>query len=104
MKLSRRLGVKTILPVLIVAVLTGCGSGISGAYGGGEDCLYDKFVFKSGGTAYVTVFGMEQGGHYKIDGDKITLTMPNGQGIVFTKKGDTLEATVLGQKMQCKKL
>src|SRR5262249_43709607 len=95
---------KTILSVIIVVALTGCGSGISGEYGGREDCLYNKFAFKSGGTVYVTVFGMEQDGQYKIDGDKIALTMPNGRGIVFTRKGATLEATILGQKMQCKKL
>jgi hypothetical protein len=36
--------------------------------------------------------GMEVLGQYTVDGDKVSMTTPDGRGIVFTRKGDTLDA------------
>ncbi len=94
---------KRMLQVMAIATLVGCGSGISGDYGG-EECFYEKISFKDDGVAYVTFMGTEAPAQYKVDGDKISVTVANGQGIVFAKKGDTLEAGIMGEKMQCKKL
>ena len=94
---------KKLLPVIAVTTLVGCGSGISGDYGG-DNCIYEKLSFKDDGVAYVTFMGTEAPAQYKIDGDKVSVTAANGQGIVFTKNGDALEASLMGEKMTCKKL
>lgn len=93
---------KLSLAIVAAAVLAGCGSGISGDYGG-ENCFFEKLSFQGDGVVYVTFLGAESPGEYKVDGDKVVITV-NGQGTVFTKNGDTLEAGVLGEKMQCTKL
>lgn len=94
---------RTLLLLSVAAMLAACGSGMSGEYGGGN-CMYEKLSFKSDGTVYMTMMGMEQSMQYKVDGDKVSVG-PGGQGIVFTKKGDLLEAAmpILG-KVTCKKL
>ncbi len=94
--------IKFTIVAAAIAFLTGCPEGISGAYGG-EDCLYQKLTFKKDGTAYITMFGTEISAPYKVDGDKVSVIV-QGTGIVFTRKGDELEAgQLLGQKMVCKK-
>lgn len=81
------------------AVLAACGSGVAGDYGG-DECLYDKLTLMSNGDVYLTVFGTDQAGQYKMDGDRIVVTIA-GQSAVFTKNGRNLEANVLGEKMVC---
>ena len=84
-------------------VIAACGGGgISGEYGG-EDCIYDKLDFRGDGSVYITVFGTEQKGEYTVDGDKVTVGA-GGQGLVFTKKGGALVATIGGDEMTCEKL
>ena len=79
----------------------GGGSSISGEYGG-EECPY-KLTFKGKDTVYVQILGMmEVPGQYKVDGDKVSVTAPNWPGAVFTRKGNTLEALFMGQKMVCR--
>lgn len=82
------------------ALLAACGSGLSGEYGG-EQCLYDKLVFESDDTVYVTFFGVEQPGMYRIDGDRVIITAASGDALVFAKKGRNLEAGALGETMVC---
>ncbi len=83
-------------------MLTGCDN-ISGDYGG-ENCVWSKISFKSGGTAYITSKnGNEIPAQYTVDGDKISITMPQA-GIVMTKKGDVLEMVVAGVQGVCQKL
>ena len=97
---------RSFLPALALSlplVLAACpGGGIAGEYGG-DECLYDKLDFRSGGTVYMTVFGTEQKGEWEVDGDKVSVGVA-GQGLVFTKKGKTLEADIMGEKMVCEKL
>jgi len=85
-------------------VLTGCGSSISGEYGG-DDCLFDKLAFDGDNTVFVTMFGTEQAATYRIDGERLILSGAGGQGgLVFTRNGNNLEATLMGERMVCTKL
>lgn len=81
-------------------LLAGCGGGLSGEYGG-EQCLYDKLEFEGDETVYVTFFGVEQPGRYRVDGDRVIVTASSGDALVFTKKGRNLEAGALGETMVC---
>jgi len=94
---------KFIVPATLGVLLTaGCGSGLSGDYGG-ADCPYQKMTFKGGGAVYLTLMGTELSGEYTVDGDKVSIS--GGQaGMVFTKKGDTLESSVMGMRFACRKL
>lgn len=93
------------LAILIPTILlAGCG-GVSGDYGGPDCSPYQKISLKSNGTAYITMFGSEVSAPYKIDGDKVSIIAQGAAGLVFTRKGDALEAgQIFGQKIVCKKL
>ena len=93
----------TIGSVLAPAVLAACGSGISGEYGG-DQCLYEKLEFKGDDTVYITFFGVEQPGTYRVDGDRVIITASSGDALVFTKNGRNLEASVLGDTMICSRI
>lgn len=88
--------------LLPAAVLAGCGSGVAGDFGG-DGCLYDKLTLADDGVVYLTVFGTDQAGQYRIDGDRIVVTV-GGQSAVFTKNGRNLEANLLGERMVCEPL
>jgi len=94
---------KKHLSLSVIVVLAGCSSGISGEFGG-KDCIYTKITFKSDSEFYASSMGYEFSGKYIVDGDRITITAPGSKGIVFTKKGETLEAPFFGAKTVCKKL
>ena len=85
---------------LAACLLAGCGGGISGEYGG-EECLYEKLSFEGDDKVYITFFGVEQPGTYRIDGDRIIVTASSGEAIVFTKDGSDLTAGMLGETMTC---
>jgi hypothetical protein len=87
------------LTPLAAVVLTACGSGIAGDYGG-DECLYDKLTFTGDGLVYMTVFGTDQAGRYEIDGDRIVVTA-GAQSAVFTQNGRNIEANLLGERMVC---
>ena len=89
---------------LLAATLAGCGSGISGDYGGDDCAIFQKLSFRKNGALFVTAMGTEIGGKYKVDGDKVTLIVEGESGVVLTRKGNTLEGSVLGQTFTCKKL
>lgn len=88
---------------LTCSVLAACGSGLSGEYGG-EQCLYDKLAFEGDDRVYVTFFGMEQPGTYRVDGDRVIVTAASGEALVFTRNGGNLEAGALGETMVCSPL
>jgi hypothetical protein len=91
---------KRLTLALIVTALAACSTGgMSGDYGGPK-CMYQKLSFHSGGKMTVTVFGMEMPAEYEVNGDKITMKAHDGRALVFTRKGDVLDAGV----MQCVKL
>lgn len=95
---------RLFIPATLGAMLTtGCGSGLSGDYGGPE-CPYKKMSFKSNGAVYFTLMGTELRGEYTEDGDKVSISGDGQAGAVFTKKGDTLESSVMGMRFTCRKL
>jgi hypothetical protein len=81
-------------------MFAGCGSGLSGEYGG-EQCLYDKLVFEGDDTVYVTFFGVEQPGTYRVDDERVIITAASGDALVFKRNGRSLEAGALGETMVC---
>ena len=70
-------------------------SSVVGLYGG-KGCVYDRMELKEDGKIYVTAFGMEFPGTYEVDGDRVSFTDGQGQGIVFRKKGDALDGGIAG--------
>jgi hypothetical protein len=91
------------LTLVLGALLAGCGSKISGDYGG-PNCFYDKFSFKSGGVVHVSFGPGVFESTYSVDGDKVTVVDKEGKVIPFTKNGDSLEGEIVGQKITCTKL
>jgi len=88
---------KAILPLLGMLLAGGCGGGgLNGDYGG-PNCIYQKVSFKSGGKMSFSVFGMEMPGTYSVEGDKVVVQSPDGRGLVFTRKGDTLDGGMAGR-------
>jgi hypothetical protein len=81
------------------AATAGGAAGMVGDYGG-DECLYDKLTFTESGGVYATMFGTDQAGQYRIDGERIVVTV-GPQSLVFTKNGDNLEANLLGDRMVC---
>lgn len=81
--------------LLAVAFLTGCGKSMSGTY---EDTgSASNIEFKDGGKVYVTLMGATAAGEYEVDGERIILKT-NGQSLVLTQHGDTLEGGPFGMK------
>ena len=87
-----------LLACLFVA---GCSDGYSGSsykIEGGEG-LIEKIEFRSDNKVYVTGLGATKEGTYKIDGDKVSITI-GGDNAVFTRATDgTLEGP-LGMKFK----
>ena len=78
---------------------------LSGVYGG-EECDF-KLTFRGMDVVYIQFIAggsvmQELPGHYKVDGDKVSVTAPNW-GAVFTRKGDTLKTPYLGGTAVCTK-
>ena len=67
---------------------------------GGKGCIYDALDFRSGGKVYINALGSEIPGTYELDGDKV-IVMANGEGAVFTRSGDVLDA---GRAGKCSRL
>lgn len=88
---------------MLGALLFGCGSGISGDYGG-PNCFYDKFSFKSEGVVLVSFGGGVFESKYTVDGKNVTVVDKEGKAIPFTKNGDSLEGEIIGQKITCSRL
>lgn len=93
-----------------IFVLTGCG-GVEGTYvaqqGSGDEAGKLTLELKSGGACTMTMSsgGMSLpavSGTYTVRGDFITTTLA-GDKDVFTRKGDTLTASFMGEALEFKK-
>lgn len=75
---------KNLLTIAALLVLAACGSNIEGTYS-------DKFgivdyEFRSGGKVYMRTLGTETELQYRVDGNKVTIELPQGAGNqVFTR-------------------
>ena len=91
---------------LAAALLAACSasSGIDGDWGGKDCGLVTKISFRKDGNAYLTMFtGMEMPATYRVDGDKVAVNFAKA-GMVFTRHGDVLTATMGTEHMRCTKL
>ena len=98
--MNRKILLQSAGAMLMTFLVAGCGGGVSGEYGG-EQCLYDKLVFDGDDTVYISFFGVEQPGTYRIDGERVIVTASSGEALVFKKNGRNLEAGALGETMVC---
>lgn len=74
---------KKSLLIATLLLLSACGSNIEGTYS-------DKFglvdyEFRSGGKVYMRTLGTETELKYSVDGDKVTIELPQGGNQVFTR-------------------
>lgn len=67
---------------------------IAGIYGG-SNCVYQHMEFKKGGNLYITMGGIQIPASYVVDEDRVSVTV-NGEGIVFVKRGNTLDGGIAG--------
>ena len=73
--------------LVLSALLAGCGDEFTGTY---EDKLgLTNYEFRGDGQAYISVLGTTVSGEYKLDGDKVLLSSPQGT-VVLSRKGQKL--------------
>ena len=105
-RMLRRLARVALSLVAIAAWGTGAtAQSLSGVYGG-EGCSF-KLTFRAKDVVYIQFIAggevqTEMPGQYKVDGDKVSVTAASW-GLVFTRKGDALEARYLGGPEVCTK-
>lgn len=75
---------------------------LSASYGG-VACMLDKLSFKDDGNVDLYVDDERRSGTYRMKGDQVSV-MIEGNTIDFTLSGDSLGATIEGQKTVCSKL
>jgi len=87
--------------VLTGLALAGCGQSVSGTYlpAGTGMSAYQKLEFASNGTVdMTTMFGSTMQSTYKIDGEKMVITVTAGASLVFTVDGDgCLNGGIMGK-------
>lgn len=84
----------------VASLLAACGGGVAGHTYGGDDCLYDKLEFRSGGKVFISISMMGNeivnAGTYELDGDRVIVS-DGARSAVMTRKDDgSLEAGMLG--------
>lgn len=108
---------RLVAVAVLAALLTACGGGSGSARSGGSASggrtLRGSYVagteddglsiqFQPGRKVEVRRAGdiVSSYGYYKIEGDKVNVTIPGGESMVLTIKGTTLEGTVGGRAMR----
>jgi len=86
--------------MFLIVVLAGCSS-VKGTYTC-DGSLMDALKLDGSDKAIVamTYLGQksETTGSYKVDGDKVTITLASGQAAVFTRSGKILDGGEIGGK------
>lgn len=83
---------------VILLLLGGCDSGLSGKYG--DEMGIMEYEFDADGTVYMNTMGIRVAGEYEIDGDKVIVQGPHGN-LVFELQEDRLVGPmglILGRK------
>ena len=78
-------GALTVTAVLLAA--GGCGGGISGTYA--DEGNVTAYEFRRDGQATILVLGTSVAAEYKLDGDRVLVTSPQGT-VVLRRAGDRL--------------
>ena len=77
---------------LSAALLGACGGGIEGSYFYGEGGQGITLELRGGDTAEVSITGLgSTEGKYSVDGETVTVTMPDGDVDIFTIRDGNLE-------------
>ena len=69
-------------------------TGIIGTYGGSK-CVYQNMEFNEGGKLYISMSGIQIPATYEVDGNRVSV-IAGGEGIVFTKNGNSLDGGIAG--------
>jgi hypothetical protein len=92
----------TALVLMVVMACTGSKTELSGTYEAKDKDGSMALEFKSGGKVRMSM--METGGKpdtkeadYMIDGNKVTIQVPDGIPLSLVKNGDSLEGSFMGQ-------
>jgi hypothetical protein len=73
--------------VALALLVSACGGGLSGTYSGKDTGFLDEMTFRSGGEVDLTFMGMTKVGQWKLDGDRVTITI-GGETNVLTRGDD----------------
>ncbi|HRE18440.1 MAG TPA: hypothetical protein PLW86_15450 [Rhodocyclaceae bacterium] len=73
---------KYLLALFAAVLLSACGSKIEGTYS--DQLGLVDYEFRSGGKVYMRTLGTETALNYSVDGDKVTIELPQGGNQVFT--------------------
>lgn len=97
MKRAVLVGAVLALPA---ALLGACGGGVEGSYFYGEGDEGITLELRGGDVAVISISGISSvEGKYSVDGDTITVTMPDGDEDVFTLRDGNLETRGFGESM-----
>lgn len=71
---------RTIVVLSLAALACACGGGsVEGRYVPKGDTFFDSLTLRSDGKVDVVMIGVRHEGSYEVDGDRVTITAPNGQ-------------------------
>lgn len=70
-----------------LAAVAACGDGLEGTYS--DDPVVTRYVFNGNGDVRISVLGSEVLAEYRVDGDRVFVTSPQGT-VVLTRRADRL--------------
>lgn len=73
--------------IAVLAAAAACGDGLKGTYS--DDSVVTQYVFDGDGDVHISVLGSEVIAEYRVDGDKVYVTSPQGT-VVLTRRADRL--------------
>lgn len=78
-------GKKVSLSVLCCLALTACGAGVSGTWE--DDAGVTRYTFARDGSVLISVLGSNVNAEYRVDGDKILVSSPQGTVVLTRRDG-----------------
>jgi hypothetical protein len=95
-----RAHVKGGVVALYALLLGACGSGVEGSYFYGEGDEGITVELRGGDVAVISISGLsEVEGKYSVDGNSVTVTMPDGDIDIFTIADGNLTTRAFGEDM-----
>lgn len=87
-------------PCVAIVALAACGGGIEGEYFWGEDGDGIMLELDGDGVATVSLSGLgAQQGTYSVDGDQVTVVMPDGDVDIYRIVDGNLTITAFGDNL-----
>ena len=78
-------GKKVSMSVLCCFALTACGAGVSGTWE--DDAGVTRYTFARNGSVLISVLGSNVNAEYRVDGDKILVSSPQGTVVLTRRDG-----------------